>query len=264
MALFWEENLVEYKNAADQLASIIKAYLEKNPKLSLNRLAEQSGVSEASLRRVLANEYKANPSIHLTLSILRQITGQKSFINLCKNHTGPLSDYLYNELALDQLNEEQEAYRNQIQSKVYDPIIFHVTALAGSPLGVTEEQVETYLGIEGIKALLSLYEEDFLCLKDGYFHTNEKGVSFARDIFKPVLQSTIDLIDTEGSPMDSDNFFYLWTSALNKKGIQKLRKLKLETYQKLKELTREERFQGDKHVFFFGAFDTYEENGLKK
>ncbi|MBK25269.1 MAG: hypothetical protein CME70_14840 [Halobacteriovorax sp.] len=253
-----------FKNAASQLASIIKAYLESNPKLSLNRLSEQAGVSEASLRRVLTNEYKGNPSIHLTLAVLRQITGQKSFINLCKNHEGPLGEYLYNELALDQLSENQENYRNQIQSKVYDPILFHVAALAGSPIGVSEEQVEKYLGVEGIKALLSLYEEDFLNLKEGRFHTNEKGVSFARDIFKPVLRSTIELIDTDLSPMDSDNFFYLWTSSLNKKGVQKLRKLKLDTYQKLKDLTRQERYQGEKHVFFFGAFDTYKKNGLKK
>lgn len=255
---------MQHENAASQLSSIIKEYLEEHPKVSLNRLAERSKVSEASLRRVVSKETKASPGVTLTLRVLKYITGEKSFIKLCKTYAGPLGDYLYKELALDRLNEEQEAYRAQLQDKVSDPIIFHVTALAGSPVGVTEEQVESFFGLEGIKTLLSLYEGNYLNLKDGVFHTNEKGISFTRDIFKPVLHKTIDLVDSDLSPMDSDNFFYLWTSAMNEKGIQKLRKLKLDCYQKMKEVTKQEKYQGNKHIFFFGGIDSYEENGLKK
>lgn len=253
-----------YANAATQLSSIIQDFLSSKPKMTLNRLADLSKVSEASLRRVVNGETKASPGLRLTIKVLREITGEKSFIELCKTHSGPLADYLYSELALDQLTKDQENYRSQLQNKVNDPIIFHVLALSGSPVGVTEEQVENFFGVEGIKALMGLYEENFLYLNDGRFHTTEKGISFTRDIFLPVLKKTTDLIDTKESPMDSDNFFYLWTSALNNRGVQKLRKIKLEAYQKMKELTKDEKYHGEKHIFFFGALDSYEKNGLKK
>ena len=59
-----------------------------------------------------------------------------------------------------------------------------------------------------------------------------------------------------------DNYFYLWTSSVSEKGVQKIRKAQFEHFQKLKDICKKE--EGDKHIFLFGGIDSYRQNGLKK
>lgn len=253
---------MKYSSAAHQLSEAIKSFLEANPKLSLNRLATLTSVSEASLRRVVSQETKNATNLTLTLKVLRYITGKKSLVGLCRGYEGPLKDYLYNELGMDKLTCQQEEYKKQLETKVTDPIIFHVVALAGSDVGVSEDQVEEFFGIEGIKALFSLYEHDYINLKDGRFHTNEKGMSFNREIFRPVLAKVIEKIDVDGGPLEMDNYFYLWSASVTNKAVQKIRKLQMDHFSKIKEICKKE--SGHKHIFFFGALDSYQKDGLKK
>lgn len=253
---------MQFTSAAHQLSEAIKSYLKDNPKMTLNRLANESCVSEASLRRVVNLETKIATNLTLTLKVLRYITGDKCLTGLCQGFPGPLQDYLYKELSIELLNQNQKDFKKQLESKVNDPVIFHVVALAGSAAGVSEEQVEDFFGIEGIKALFNLFEHDFIYLQDGRFYTNENGMSFNRNIYKPVLLKAIDKIDASGSPLEMDNYFYLWTASLNDKAIGKIKKLQREHYTKLKDICKSE--SGDKHMFFFGALDSYKNNGLKK
>ena len=242
----------------------IKNYLEGHSKMTAHRIAKESGVSETTLRRVIAGELSSMPNGIFAMKVLffiHKITRVRELVDIYKDD---LREFLIKELSFVEMSSEELDYVQKLQSIVADPIVFHVIALAGTNIGVDEKTIEEYFGTEGLTKLMFLFNEDYLVLKQGRFHGTQKGVAFQKHIFKDIAKVSTDLIDTDSSSAKSRNFFYHWTEALNDKGIDKVMSLEREHYGNLQMVIKDKKYLGDQHIFFFGAFDSYKKNGLGK
>ncbi|CBW26353.1 hypothetical protein BMS_1496 [Halobacteriovorax marinus SJ] len=197
------------------------------------------------------------PKVTTTLSLLSEIHGVQSLQELLPKIDIKLRKYLEEELDLKVMTDEQKEFRSSLHEKVKDPVFFHVLALAGTSCGVREEVVEDLFGLEGIKILLNLFQEDYVQMEKGHFHASEKGIAFHRSIIKPIINTSVEFLETKGSSIKTKNFYYHWSESLNESGIEKLITLQRNFYKELKDALADPKNHGDQHYFFFGAIDSY-------
>jgi len=233
----------------EEFIEIVDGFFHQNPGTSLNSLAKKSGVSEASLRRLLKRQINSPAKIPLLLNTLGYIKQEKSIGPLTEKVGGNLGKYLKKVTGEYDLSEAQLEQKVKIKDLKSNPYHLLILSLAMTERGVTEKEIEDLFGTEGLHSLVLLFEKNLLSLEKGSFYSRENTYMEGEEVFKENLNILLK------------NFSYdvdLTLAGLNKMGFKKLERLNLEYFIKRKKLLNTPKYKGARKVFLFsgqGEFD---------
>ncbi|RLA66046.1 MAG: hypothetical protein DRQ88_07900, partial [Epsilonproteobacteria bacterium] len=74
----------------EQLKILLDNYFEKYPHMSINALAKKSGVGASTLRRIINNSLKGNPSSSTVLNLVSATTKERKLATILKIMKGPI------------------------------------------------------------------------------------------------------------------------------------------------------------------------------
>ena len=162
-----------------QLKEMIERYFERYPNLSINSLAQKSGVGATTLRRILSSSLKGDPSPHTLLSIVSVLYKEKKLSKLLPMVEGSLGDSLRS--AFSQFVEEEKPHvmDENLNDVLAEKMNYLIYKLAANRSGVSVEYIAEQFGKLGKERAQELQKKDWLILENGFYHAKEKNFSFA-------------------------------------------------------------------------------------
>ncbi len=234
---------------AIKLSSLIEEWLAAGRQRNLQMLANKSGVSYSTVRRIAQGE--VDPGLSNTISIVSAILPKDKALALVNEHFPETAGLLSREAAhkvetLDEISDIDDFNRDD----------FLVLSLAATSAGVTQSKVQTKLGERGLQSLDKLLAagvlqkegSSFKAIKDRF---NILGLNLLLSEMHWIIDAfDKKLIDRFGS------FVSLNTQGLNVQGIKDAHKVLCEAEKALTTITNDPARQGG-NVMAFGIVSTY-------
>ncbi|SMF62360.1 hypothetical protein [Pseudobacteriovorax antillogorgiicola] len=148
----------------NDLAIIIRSYLEGHKNRSLKGLSMRTGVAYATLRRIYQQD--ATPTMENILPIIQFVCSREEGIQFLKKHFSNFGSWLE-----DYFNEDQEFIAHDLNRLIQDKENFIIISLAATERGTTRETIRELLGSFGEKKVHNLIDHGVLSEVKGVIKT---------------------------------------------------------------------------------------------
>lgn len=221
-------------------------YLEKHPGLTLNALAQRSGVAATTMRRLMQEEGRSELAPHTVLALVSYLLKEKKISKLLKMTQGPVAELLNK--CFDKFIFDEEASNhemdNDLNSIFQDRFCYLIYKMAANNCGTTIEEIKNAFGLLGLKKLNDLMAKSWiLSAEDGRLHAKQKNFSVDLTLAHELTHSLLDLY----KPCDVKsglNLFYSLSEGMNEEGIKKIKEVEKEAVKKIYDLMNTKEMQG--------------------
>lgn len=242
------ENVLENsKNQTvnSELGELIRAYLEKHPKLTINALAQRAGVPGTTLRRLIHDENKSEVAPHTVLQLVSYLYKEKRISKILECVTGEIGELLRRSFDQFIFSEKVEHKLSSDHNEIFkDELNYIIYKLAANKFGTSRKELEPIIGFVGVKKLEVLLASGVVREEtDGRIHAIEKNFSLDLKLAHQLSHALIDFYKPE-KVQDGHNLFYSLSEGLNEDGIKKVKEIEKEAVKKVFEVMNNEKYQG--------------------
>lgn len=237
------------KNSVNSdLRRMTEAYLATHPTLTLNALAQRSGIPATTMRRLMQEEQRSELAPHTVLSLVSYLLKEKKISKLLTMVTGPVAELLnkcFDQFIFDEKSSAHEQ-SSELNSLFRDKTTYLVYKLAANVCGTTMEEVKDAFGLMGLKKLNALMEKNWIKADgvNGSLHAVQKNFTVDLELAHELSHSLLDLY----KPCDvkaGHNLFYSLSEGMSAEGIKKIKEIEKEAVKKIFDLMNNETMQGD-------------------
>lgn len=229
-----------------QLREMTAVYLQKHPTLTLNALAQRSGVPATTMRRLMQEEQRSELAPHSVLALVSYLLKEKKISKILKLIDGPVAQLLnkcFDQFIFDEKSEhEMSVDLNKIFQDKYCYLIYK---MAANQCGVSIEEVKDAFGLMGLKKLNELIEKEIITPdRNGRLHAGQKNFSVDLSLAHDLSHALIDLY----KPCDVKlgmNLFYSLSEGMNEEGIKRIKEVEKEAVKKVHELMNTKELMGE-------------------
>ncbi len=240
---------------SEQLQDIVEGYFDRYPNMSINGLAQKSGVGATTLRRIVNGSNKGEPAPHVVLGLVSSISKEKSLPKLIGMFDGPIGELLGKTFAPYIEKDMPHEMDNDLNEVLTDQVAYFIYKLAANRKGTSRAQILDMYGKMGMDRLEKLISLNFIKDNDGELHATKKDFSLDVEIaaghlpemtkfYKPHLVS------------EGNNLFYTLSETLTEEGIQKIKEIQKEAVKRVYDIMRSPFYEGDIPYFTLQLCDT--------
>jgi AraC-like DNA-binding protein len=228
-----------------QLREMTAEYLQKHSTLTLNSLAQRSGVAATTLRRLMQEEKRCELAPHSVLSLVSYLLKEKKISKILKIVQGPVAELLnkcFDQFIFDEKTSDHEM-RNDLNTIFQDKISYLIYKLAANKSGTSIEEVKDAFGLMGLKKLNDLIEKDLIHAEGTRLHGKQKNFSVDLALAHELSHALVDLY----KPCDVNhgkNLFYSLSEGMSEEGINKIKEIEKDAVKKIYNLMNDEKMQG--------------------
>lgn len=245
---------INYINVNEQLREMTNSFLASHPSLTMNALAQRSGVPGTTLRRLMQDESRNELAPHSVLSLVSYLLREKKISKLIKMVDGPVGELLRK--SFDQFIFDEEKSNHEIKSELNelfkDKTNYLIYKMSANVCGTTIEEIKNNFGLHGMNKLENMMVQGLIWMDDDKFlHAKDKN--FSVDL-KRAHELTHSLVD-QYKPEDVSkgySIFYSLSEGLNPRGIDEVKRIELEAVKKVFEVMNNKEFIGS--IPYFSLF----------
>lgn len=241
----FEDHSLESVNT--QLRQMTLEYLEKHPGLSLNALAQRSGVAATTMRRLMQDTQRSELAPHTVLALTSYLLKEKKISKILKITKGPLSKLLnkcFDQFIFDEKSSSHEMHTD-LNGLFQDKMNYLIYKMAANKKGTDIEEIKNAFGLMGLRKLMLLIEKGWIVKLDGNerLHAKEKNFSVDLALAHELSHSLVDLY--KPSDVKSGlNLFYSLSEGMNEEGIKKIKEIEKDAVKKIYDIMNTESLQG--------------------
>lgn len=249
-------SLVELNHSSvnQQLRSMTEAFLNSHPTLTLNALAQRSGVAATTMRRLMQEGNNGEIAPHIVLSLVSYLLREKKISKLIKIVEGPVGDLLrkcFDQYIFDE-NQSSHTIEVDLNEVFKDKLNYLIYKVAANLKGTTTDEIKNSFGLLGLKKLDELIARDLIIIDEcGILHAKIKN--FSVDLVR-AHELSHTLLD-QYKPCDVElgfNLFYSLSEGLNEAGIKEVKKITLDSVKKVFEVMNNNEYVGN--IPYFSLF----------
>lgn len=231
-----------------ELRKMTAQYLEKHPGLTLNALAQRSGVAATTMRRLMQEEGRSELAPHTVLALVSYLLKEKKLSRLLKMTEGPVSELLNKCFDKFIFDESASSYEmdNDLNVLFQDRYYYLIYKMAANACGTSIEEIKNAFGLIGLKKLNDLMAKGQISALDdnGRLHARQKNFTVDLTLAHELSHSLLDLY----KPCDVKsglNLFYSLSEGMNEEGIKKIKEIEKEAVKKIFDLMNDKKLQGE-------------------
>lgn len=228
-----------------QLRQMTADYLIKHPTLTLNALAQRSGVPATTMRRLMQEEQRSELAPHSVLALVSYLLKEKKISKILKSVTGPVAELLnkcFDQFIFDEKTSDHEMH-NDLNTLFQDKLSYIIYKMAANKCGTSIEEIKNALGLVGLKKFNDLIEKNWIHAIGMRFHARQKNFSVDLALAHELSHALVDMY----KPCDVKqgmNLFYSLSEGMNEAGIKKIKEIEKEAVKKIYDLMNCEAMQG--------------------
>lgn len=230
-----------------ELRAMCTLYLEKHTGLTLNALAQRSGVPATTMRRLMQEEGRSELAPHTVLALVSYLLKEKKISRILKIVQGPVAELLnkcFDQFIFDEDSSKHEMHAD-LNTLLQDKTSYLVYKLAANKCGTSIDEVRNALGLLGLKKLNELSELNWIIADDtGKLHAKEKNFSVDLAVAHQLTHALVD----QYKPCDVKlgyNLFYSLSEGMTEEGIKKIKEIEKEAVKKIFDLMNNQNYQGE-------------------
>lgn len=259
------EQEVQKPTVISELQAVIRGYLEKHTRISLNGLSKRCTVSEPTLRRIMHGQVKTTPTLTTIVDILTTINKESNIRKLAGMYPGPLADILSEGFSIFEAEELDYVYNQKLNDVLKDETSYLIYKLAANRSGLAQSKIRELFGLVGEEKIYSLKKEDLIeeKIERGQVHYHAKIVGFSLDhkLFVKNFKSVANFIKTGAQTGPKTNLYYNFSESVNEQGRREILRLQKESLRKVAKILDDERYAGDIPLFVLSAVDDMDSTG---
>lgn len=246
--------LQNYSSVNEQLRDMTNEFLNRHPSLTVNALAQRSGVAATTLRRLLQDESRSEIAPHSVLSLVSYLLREKSISKILNMISGPVGELLRRSFDQFIFAEEKADHKldTDLNEVFKDKLNYLIYKMAANVKGTTTDEIKNNFGLHGLNKLEELMKGNWIVIDDqGTLHAKEKN--FSVDLVR-AHELTHVLVD-QYKPSDVNkgySMFYSLSEGLNAEGIKEVKKIEMEAVKKVFEVMNNKEFIGS--IPYFSIF----------
>lgn len=239
----------------EQLRDIVTSYFDKYPNMSINGLAQKSGVGATTLRRLVNNTGKGEPAPHVVLGLVSATSKEKRLSKLVSMFDGEVGECLKKSFAPYIEKEMPQQVDNDLNEVLKDQISYFIYKLSANREGTDKMQVTDLYGKTGLERMEKLIKLGFLYEKGEKVHAKKKDFSLDVKVAADHLPEMMKFYKPEHVGA-GQNLFYTLSETLNEEGIQKIKDVQKEAVKKVFDIMRSPFYEGKIPYFTVQVCDT--------
>ncbi len=239
----------------EQLKQIVNDYFEKYPHMSINGLAQRSGVGATTLRRLVNQQGKGEPAPHVVLGIVSATTKEKKLSKIITKFDGEVGSLLkksFSPYVEENMPQELDHDLNEILA---DQISYFIYKLAANREGTDQIKISELYGKIGLDRLNNLIEKKFIHVEGNKMHAKKKDFSLDVKVAAEHLPEMMKFYKPE-QVSAGQNLFYTLSETLNEEGIQKIKEVQKIAVKKVFDIMRSPFYEGKIPYFTVQVCDT--------
>lgn len=235
-----------------QLRTMTADYLDKHPGLTLNALAQRSGVPATTMRRLMQEEQRSELAPHTVLALTSYLLKEKKISKILKSITGPVADLLnkcFDQFIFDEKSSDHEMH-SDLNTIFQDKFSYLIYKMAANKNGTSIDEVKNAFGLVGLRKLIDLIDKNWILKTDNdeRLHARQKNFSVDLSLAHELSHALIDLY----KPSDVKaglNLFYSLSEGMSEEGIKRIKEIEKDAVKKIFDLMNTESLQG--HIPYF-------------
>ena len=236
----------------DQLRQLVQNHLDKHTHLTLNAVAERSGVPATTLRRLIQDENRSELAPHSVLSLASFLYKEKRLSLLLNLIEGPIKTLLqksFDKFIFDDSASDYKLDQN-LNALLNDKTTYLVYKICANHSGASLLTIKESFGLFGVQCLEQLISKNVVYFNehDKLYHAHNKKFTLDLALAHQLSHSLIDAY----KPQDvakGQNLFYSLSEGMSEEGIQKIKKIKKEAIKKVHEVMTDPQSQGQLPYF---------------
>ena len=258
---------LSYSSVNLQLRTMTAEYLEKHPTLTLNALAQRSGVPATTMRRLMQEEQRSELAPHSVLALVSYLLKEKKISKILKVCDGPVAGLLtkcFESFVFDENTSEHEISED-LNNIFQDKMNYLIYKLAANKCGTSVEEVKNAYGLMGLKKLNALIEKNLIIVtaESERLHAKQKNFTVDLALAHELSHALVD----QYKPCDVKmglNLFYSLSEGMSEEGIKKIKEIEKEAVKKIFDLMNTENLQGDIPYFALVVSDVMGATPIKE
>ena len=240
------------------LQTVIREFLETNPRLSINAISKRCSVSEPTLRRIAKGQVKTVPNVTTVVDILSYILKTNSLKEIYFAFTGPIADYIKEQFPTVQDLHMDTRFNEKLNKSISDSTSFVIYNLACAEKGTNKEEILNLFGHLGIHRLEELILDEVITEQNGHYFATESHWSSGPEMSAKHIKTLADFIKPSKVKPNSllTPMFANFTGSISKEAYEKILRINRSAYKKTIEILRNEESAGQIPMFYIGALDT--------
>ncbi|WP_133566738.1 helix-turn-helix domain-containing protein [Bacteriovorax stolpii] len=235
-----------------ELRRMTAAYLDKHPGLTLNALAQRSGVPATTMRRLMQEEQRSELAPHTVLALTSYLLKERKISKILKLVEGPIADLLnkcFDQFIFDEKSSTHEMSAD-LNTVFQDKFCYLIYKMAANKNGTSIDDVKNAFGLVGLRKLIDLIDKNWILKndKDERLHAREKNFSVDLALAHELSHALVDLY----KPCDVKsglNLFYSLSEGMSEEGIKKIKEIEKDAVKKIYDVMNTESLQGDLPYF---------------
>jgi hypothetical protein len=241
-------HVCQFSSVNLQLRSMTTEYLNTHSGLTLNALAQRSGVPATTMRRLMQEDQRTELAPHSVLALVSYLLKEKKISLILKKVQGPVAELLtkcFDQFIFDEKSSDHEM-SNDLNTLFQDKLNYLIYKMAANVSGTTVTEIKDAFGLMGLKKLNCLMENNWIsaCNNSERLHAKQKNFSVDLSLAHELSHSLIDLY----KPCDVKsglNLFYSLSEGMSAEGIKKIKEIETQAVKKIYDLMNTEGLQGD-------------------
>jgi hypothetical protein len=244
-----------------QLKNIVHNYFEKYPHMSINGLAQKSGVGATTLRRLVNSTGKGEPTPHVVLGLVSATAKEKRLSHLITMFDGEVGEILKKSFSPYIEKEMPHQIDNDLNKVLEDQISYFIYKLSANREGTDKMQISELYGKMGLDRLSKLIKLGFVYAKENKLHAKKKDFSMDVKIAAEHLPEMMKFYKPD-QINSGRNLFYTLSETLNEEGIQKIKDVHKEAVKKVFDIIRSPFYEGKIPYFTVQVCDTLSHDNI--
>ena len=240
---------------SEQLKNLIDKYFVLHPNTSVNSLSNKSNVGATTLRRIMNQTLKGDPSPHTTLNIVSAVTNEKKLSTIINMFDGPLGLSLYEAFSAYVEVESNHVTDSCINDALEDGMSYLIYKLAANRTGVTKIAIAESFGALGLDKLNKLIDKKLLIEEKESVYAKEKSFSLDLELLKKHLPELVKFYKVENVEKGK-NVLYSQSESINEDGINKIRDISRKAAKEIYQVLNSPYFSGEIPFFSVVLGDT--------
>lgn len=239
-----------------ELSQLIEGYLSTHSNLSVNAIANYSGVAETTLRRIKNGELKGTPSNDNTLKVLFYIYKTRDLNEIIAQTTPAIAQHLSCEY--HQVVTCEEEVRMLDSSIIENEVDYRLLILSSSAKGVSKEEVTRQFGELGHNYAKRLIAKEILEDRGEGYKSLLSSFRLPDESFIQNFKAMANYIKVNREERIRPNLYYNLSESLNEDSYQKVRSIQIQATRDIITIMNDRRNHGDIPMFNLIAIDSIE------
>ena len=240
-----------------QLKELVDNYFVQHPHMSMNALANKSGVGATTLRRIRSNSIKGDPAPHTVLGLVSSITKEKRLSILIKKCEGPIGELLKETFGPYAEEGITHQYSEDLNYYLKDSTSYFIYKLAANRCGTSRFEIQDNYGRLGLKKLEELMNAGLITEKKEEEKLHATRKDYALDV--NMVANHMPQLVSHYKPdeiSEGKNLFYTMSEGLNEDGIKKVKEVQKEAIKKIMVIMQSPFYEGNIPYFTLDMADT--------